>query len=231
MVRMSIVARGIPGVVVAPLVLILSVVLAGCGSMLPQVDAKITHKEIALGAGDLVAGGLGFLTPSAATGREADKQALALSFATRLEADRTDIRVVPLPAILSAVNAAELDQDYKQMFRDYLETGILDGALLKRIGEIGQVRYLAQLNLASFEQVSRGRFSLVGLRFVDTKQANIRVFLQIWDSQTGSVAWEGGGEVNYAYESFSERPVSFQQVSATAADRIYEGLPRSEAAP
>jgi hypothetical protein len=203
MVRMSFVGRGVRGPVVAPLVLVLSGALGGCG----------------------------FLTPSAATGREADKQALALSFATRLEADRTDLRVVPLPAILSAVNAAELDQDYKQMFRDYLETGILDGALLKRIGEISQVRYLAQLNLASFEQASRGRFSLVGLRFVDTKQANIRVFLQIWDSQTGSVAWEGGGEVNYAFESMTERPVTFQQVSATAADRIYAGLPRSAAAP
>ncbi len=202
--------------------------LAGCGSMLPQVDAKITHKEIQLDAADLAAGGIGFLTPSAATGREADKQALALSFATQLEKDRPDLRVVPLPAILSAMNAAELDQEYKQMFRDYLETGILDGALLKRIGEIGQVRYLAQLSLASFEQASRGRFSLIGFRFVDTKQANIRVFLQIWDSQTGSVAWEGGGEVNYAFESVTERPVTFQQVAATVADRIYAGLPRSE---
>lgn len=228
---MSCVARVIPGAVVAPLVLVLSVALAGCGSMLPQVDAKITHKQIALDAADLVAGGIGFLTPSAATGREADKQALALSFATRLEADRTDLRVVPLPAILSAMNAAELDQEYKQMFRDYLETGILDGALLKRIGEIGQVRYLAQLSLASFEQASRSRFSIIGFRFIDTKQANIRVFLQIWDSYTGSVAWEGGGEVNYAFESVTERPVTFQQVAATVADKIYAGLPRSEAVP
>ena len=228
---MTEVDRVIPRAVVAPLVLVLSVALAGCGSMLPQVDAKITHKQIALDAADLVAGGIGFLTPSAATGREADKQALALAFATRLEADRTDLRVVPLPAILSAMNAAELDQEYKQMFRDYLETGILDGALLKRIGEIGQVRYLAQLSLASFEQASRSRFSIIGFRFIDTKQANIRVFLQIWDSHTGSVAWEGGGEVNYAFESVTERPVTFQQVAATVADKIYAGLPRSEAVP
>ena len=117
------------------------------------------------------------------------------------------------------------------MFRDYLETGILDGALLKRIGEIGQVRYLAQLSLASFEQASRSRFSIIGFRFIDTKQANIRVFLQIWDSYTGSVAWEGGGEVNYAFESVTERPVTFQQVAATVADKIYAGLPRSEAVP
>jgi len=212
--------------VTAPALLLMAAALAGCGSMLPQVDAKITHKEIALDAADLAAGGIGFLTPSAATGREADKQALALSFATRLEADRTDLRVVPLPTVLSAVNSHELDQDYKQMYRDYLETGILDGALLRRIGEIGEVRYLAQLNLASFEQQSRSRFSLIGLRFVDTKQANIRVFLQIWDSRTGAVAWEGGGEVNYAYESVTEKPVSFQLVAGSAADRIYAGLPR-----
>ncbi|MDH5254453.1 MAG: hypothetical protein OEW72_00930, partial [Gammaproteobacteria bacterium] len=72
----------------ATLALVLSVTLSGCGSMLPQVDAKIAHKEIGLSAADLAAGGVGFLTPSAATGREADKQALALSFATRLEAGR-----------------------------------------------------------------------------------------------------------------------------------------------
>lgn len=231
MARMTGVEWVIRGGIVAPLALLVAGAVAGCGSMLPQIDAKITHKEIALAPEDLVAGGIGFLTPSAATGREADKQALALSFATHLETDRPEIRVVPLPAILSAMNAAELDQEYKQMFRDYLETGILDGALLKRIGEIGQVRYLAQLSLASFEQLSRSRFSLFGLRFVDTKQANMRVFLQIWDSQTGSVAWEGGGEVNYAFESLTERPVTFQVVAATVADRIYAGLPRSEAAP
>ncbi len=205
--------------------------LAGCGSLTPQVDARISQKQISLDAGDLARSGVGFLTPSAATGREADKQALALSFATSLERDRTDIRVVPLPAILSAVNAAELDQEYKQMYRDYLETGILDGSLLKRIGEIGQVRYLAQLNLASFEQQARSRFSLFGLRFVDTKQANMRVFLQIWDSQTGAVAWEGGGELNYAYDTFAEKPVTFQVVAAASADRIYAGLPRSGKAP
>jgi hypothetical protein len=28
------------------------------------------------------------------------------------------------------VNAAELDQEFKQMFRDCLETGILDGAFV-----------------------------------------------------------------------------------------------------
>lgn len=201
--------------------------LAGCAGVTKQVDDKMTYSQISLRAGDLEQDGIGFLTPSAATGREADKQALALAFSNTLESMRPNLRVLPLPAVLSAVNAAELDQDYKQMFRDYLETGILDGSLLKRIGEITGVRYFAQLNLASFDQANKGRLGIFGLRLVDTKQANMRVFVQIWDSQKGSVAWEGGGELNYAYDTMSEQPVMFQLVAETAAREIFTQLPRS----
>lgn len=216
--------RGVPGWLLLPGLLL----LASCANMTKQVDDKMTYSQISLKAGDLEQDGIGFLTPSAATGREADKQALALAFSNTLEAMRPSVRVVPLPTVLSDVNAAELDQEYKQMFRDYLETGILDGGLLKRIGEIASVRYFAQLNLASFDQASKGRLGFFGLRLVDTKQANMRVFVQVWDSQTGSVAWEGGGEINYAFDTMSERPVMFQLVAETAAREIFNELPRSE---
>jgi len=201
--------------------------LAACASLTKQVDDKMTYSQITLEAGDLERQGIGFLTPSAATGREADKQALALAFSTTLQAMHPAMEIVPLPAVLSAMNAAELDQDYKQMYRDYLETGILDGALLNRIGRITGVRYFAQLSLASFDQANRGRLGIFGLRLVDTKQANMRVFVQIWDSDKGSVAWEGGGELNYAYDTMSERPVMFQLVAETAAREIFAELPRS----
>lgn len=201
--------------------------LAGCATVTRQVDDKMSYSQISLEAGNLEQYGIGFLTPSAATGREADKQALALAFSTTLEAMRPDVHVLPLPKVLSDVNAAELDQDYKRMFRDYLETGILDGGLLKRIGEITGVRFFAQLNLASFDQANRGRLGVFGLRLVDTKQANMRVFVQIWDSQKGSVAWEGGGEINYAFDTMSEQPVMFELVAETAAREIFAELPRS----
>jgi hypothetical protein len=131
---------------------------------------------------------------------------------------------VSLPEILSAVNAADLDQQYKRMYRDYLETGILDGAVLRRIGEVGGVRYLAQMSLAEFVQQSRGRWSFLGLRLIDTKLAGLRVFVQIWDSETGAVAWEGGGELNYAYETAAEDPATFFQAATLAARHMYEEL-------
>jgi hypothetical protein len=207
------------------MVLALALSLAGCGGVLRQVQDRMAYTDISMGDDDLERYGVGFLTPAAATTREADKQALALAFAKKLEEMRPGIRVVPMPAILSAVNAADLDQEYKQMYRDYLETGILDGAVLNRIGLAGGVRYLVQLNLAAFDQQTRSRFSLFGLRLVETKQANMRVFVQIWDSQTGAVAWEGGGELNYAYETTRERPVTFQTVAEAAAQTLFRTLP------
>jgi hypothetical protein len=207
----------------ASCVLLCTVLAVGC-SMTDQVRYEVDHTNLGLRAEDIEQYGIGFLTPAAATGQEADKQALAHAFAKELQRLRPTVKVVTLPEILSAVNAADLDQQYKRMYRDYLETGILDGSVLRQVGEVGDVRYLAQMNLAAFTQLSRGRFSFLGLRMVDTKQASLRVFIQVWDSQTGAVAWEGSGELNYAYESAAENPAPFLQAATLAARRMYEGL-------
>jgi hypothetical protein len=203
---------------------------AGCG-LTDQVRYEMDQENLGLGRDDLELHGIGFLTPAAATGQEADKQALAHAFADELVRMRPQAKVVTLPAILSAVNAADLDQEYKRMYRDYLETGILDGAVLRRVGEVGGVRYLAQMSLAAFQQQSRGRFSFLGLRMVDTKLASLRVFIQIWDSETGGVVWEGSGELNYAYETAAEDPAPFLKAATIAARRMYEELDASVEAP
>ena len=201
----------------------LALLATGC-SFTDQVRYEVDHNNLTLEPDALEREGIGFLTPAAATGREADKQALAHAFARQLQLARPGVKVVPLPAILSAVNAADLDQQYKRMYRDYLETGILEGSVLRQVGEIGGVRYLVQMSLAEFQQASRGRFSFLGLRLVDTKQANLRIFAQIWDSRTGGVAWEGSAELNYAYDSAAEDPAPFMEAATIAARRLFEDL-------
>ncbi len=199
--------------------------LTGGCAVTEQTRYEVEADAFSLGPSDLEQRGIGFLTPAAGTGREADKQSLAHSFAKELEAARPGAKVVPLPVILSAVNAADLDQQYKRMYRDYLETGILEGSVLERIGAQGAVRYLAQLSLADFQQQSRGRFSFLGLRLFDTKLSSMRVFMQIWDSQAGAVAWEGSVELNYAYDTAAEKPSPFTEAAQLAARRLYKELP------
>ena len=201
----------------------LLLVAGGCNS--GQHVYNVDHTGLRLGPTDLEADGIGFLTPAAGTGREADKQALAQSFANELERARPDVAVRGLAEVLNSVNTANLDQEYKAMYRDYLQTGILDADVLAEVGQISEVRYLAQLSLAGFTQGNRGRLSLLGLRIFDTKQGSLRIFLQIWDAQSGTVVWEGSGELNYAYDTGRENPVSFSELCRLTAEKLFARLP------
>jgi hypothetical protein len=204
--------------------LILAALTSGC-AISDQIYFRSEHTAISLGPNDLEKDGIGFLTPSAATGREGDKQALAMSFSIKLQEMRPKVTVKPLPYVLSAMNAADLDMEYKKMYRDYLETGILEGSILEWISNVVGVRYFAQLSLSSFSQHNKGRFSFLGLRLSHTEVANLRVFVQIWDAQNANIAWEGFTEMNYAYDTSKEKPVTFAYISQIAAEQLFSELP------
>ena len=103
---------------------------------------------------------------------------------------------------------------------DYENTGILDRDTLRAIGEASGVRYLAKLNLGNFNQSSDKRLAIAGIRMFDTWRATIRVHLEVWDSQTGEIAWQGNDELVYAREGIKERPVTFRQVADVAASNL-----------
>lgn len=205
------------------LLAVLLVLITGCARH--QVHASVKFENIAISADDLESYGLGFITPSTVTGREQDIQSLAFIFARVLEEDRPKIHVVGLPETLSAINRADLADEYKQMYIDYSDTGIFKKSSLNKLGYVAGVRYLAQLKLSGFEQGSKGRFGMLGWRMVQTKQANIRLFLQIWDSENGAIVWEGTEELIYSNDTLSEQPITFQLVVEEVAQNLLSKLP------
>lgn len=193
--------------------------LTGCG-----VTSQL-HSDLSYGAATpeilaIESAGIGVLTPAAPTGQESDKQALgdALSFA--LQQDLAAGRVVALPEMLSAINKAGLSAAYAHALADYETTGILDRDTIKAVGEASGVRYLAKLNLGNFSQSSDKRLAIAGIRMFDTWRATIRVHLEVWDSVTGEIAWQGNDELVYAREGIKERPVTFRQVADFAARNL-----------
>lgn len=201
-----------------------SLVLSACASS-PQIYSSPQHKTLQLEAHSLDREGVAFLTPSTVTGQEEDKQMLAYVFASSMQSERPEIRFLSLPQTISAVNRAGLADAYRRMYQDYRDTGVFDVAVLRRVAQSAGVRYLAQLKLANMHQGARGRFSFLGLSVVQTHFANMRVFLQIWDSRDGSIAWEGLDEVTYATDSGEERPITFRKVAAHAAENLIKRLP------
>jgi hypothetical protein len=213
-----------PGVFGALALAFLLLVLAGCTG-LNQVAPTGRNENISLENGNLQEQGLALITPSTVTGQEEDRQALALAFAGVLGQSRPKIRLATLSETLGAINRDGLADEYQQMFVDYRDTGIFNRDTLKKIGAITNSRYLGQLKLANFHQDSSGRFSVLGLRVLKTKSSNIRMFMTIWDSWDGSIAWEGMQELNYAYETVKEKPISFKKAVDEASKELIKQFP------
>ncbi len=200
-----------------------AVLLAGC--LGTQIYPTLQQRTISLKPGDLEAHGIGFLTPSAATGQEEEKQAVALMFAEVLQQKRPAVRVVPLAETLGAVNKNGFADSYIRMHRNYLDSGLLKHEMLQEVSKATGVRYMAQIKVQGFGQSAKERFGIFGLRIVETKTARVRLFFQIWDSRDGSVAWEATQELHYSYDTTSEEPLTLPKVVGRAAEDLVSKLP------
>lgn len=208
----------------------LTLLLTGCASqnLATKTQQNVPTTQVLvinLRSGDLRTGGLAIITPSSATGQEEDRQALALAFTEVLLNVRPDLRIVPLPQTLSAINRAGLTREYRQMFEDYRLAGIFDNEALQKVARVTGTRYVAQLKLGAFRQESKDRFGMLGLRVLQTKTSTIRMFLQIWDSTDGSVAWEGAQESTLSHESLAEEYVSMKSIVQESARDLLARLP------
>lgn len=201
---------------------LLTILLSSCN---PQISSEINHNQITVSANDLRRGGIAFVTPSTVTGQEEEKQAVAFVFASTLIEQRPDLRIIPLPTTLSLINQAELADAYKEMYKEYRDTGIFSKGTLQKIAAASGVRYVAQLKLAGFRQRSASRFGAFGLRLIQTNIATVRLFFQLWDASNGVISWESVAELSWAEENIFEEPITLQTIMVQAAKDIADSLP------
>jgi hypothetical protein len=199
------------------------------GCTIPQTYHSTQHRTFTLGPDDLTWYGLAFITPSTVTGQEEEKQAVAMTFTQILSARRPDIPVRSLPETLSAVNKAGLEEQYTQMFEDYRNTSLFKVSSLKEVAHATRMRYLGQLKLSGFTQGTDGRLSIFGLRVINTKQASIRLFFQIWDATDGSIVWEGVDELQFSVDTPMENAVTLKAVLEQASMHLVDKLPKQTA--
>jgi hypothetical protein len=201
------------------------------GCAIPQTYHSTQHRTFALGPDDLPQHGLAFITPSTVTGQEEEKQAVAFTFSEVLYTQRPDIPIRTLPQTLSAVNRAGLEKQYTLMFEDYRNTSLFKTASLKEVAGATGMRYLGQLKLSGFQQGSDGRLGVFGLRILNTKQASIRLFFQIWDSSDGSIVWEGVDELQHSMDTATEETVTLKKVLEKASGHLVAQLPKPTGIP
>ncbi len=190
-----------------------------------QHHPTIWHRAIDLPAGALEQSGIAVITPSTVTGQEEEKQAVALTFGETLQRERPGVRCVTLAETLGMVNRAGLAEAYRRMYEDYRDTGLFERDTLRRVGALTGVRYVAQLKLQGFHQGEKDRLGVFGLRLLETKYGDVRLFLQIWDSGDGGIVWEGVEELRIAAESVVESHIALTRLVERASQDLIKRLP------
>jgi len=111
------------------------------------------------------------------------------------------------------------------MLTAYDTTHILAREPLRQVGAAVGVRYLALPILVTWHEAQSPRLTALGLQAVKTVSATARFELQLWDTRSGRVVWEGFSELTLAEDLIRERPVPFAALIQATWETLLQHLP------
>jgi hypothetical protein len=104
----------------------------------------------------------------------------------------------PIHETVNVVNGQGLAAEYADLISGFVRSGILERERLQRIGSALGSRYVLLPGLADFNQVVIDKFEIAGIKMVRNRVITLRLWLQLWDTQTGEIVWESAGEATVA---------------------------------
>ena len=133
--------------------------------------------------------------------------------------------MLSLDAVQSSINKKGLWNEFKLMYSEYQDTLVLRKDLLLQVGQAVGARYVILPRLLRFESESFDRATILGIAFLRTRQSSVDIHVQIWDTITGEVVWEGASEGTIASEVVRGRPASFMAVATNACESLASKMP------
>jgi hypothetical protein len=201
-----------------------AVLLTSCSTPLHNWDVQTTSTprspslDVAVLASEPVAT-LGLVAPAALQGFGP-----ALSHALTRALSETSPRIHGIPAYetFNRLNERGLAMAYGDMASAFVRSGILDREQLQRIAPALGTRYVLQPGLAAFDEVVGDKVEAFGFKLLKTRLTTLRLWLQLWDTQTGQMLWESSGEVTVAAQLLTQESaaVSLEDI----AGKLWSGM-------
>lgn len=153
---------------------------------------------------------LGFITPA---GLQGFTPFLSRALIAAISEASPSIWGIPTHETVNVINGQGLAAEYADLISGFVRTGILERERLQRIGAALGSHYLLLPGLADFNQVLVDRFEIAGIKIVRNRVITLRLWLQLWDTQTGQIVWESTGEAIVASELLrAERVVPLDEI-------------------
>ena len=213
------------------LLAVMVVVLSGCGPpYLSGMYATSTPKQKSFDTSELTSMPVAVLAFVAPGSLQGFGPALSHALNTALTEVTPPIRGIPPEEILNLLTDHGLATEYADLRADFARSGMLDRQRLRRIGTGLGSRYVLLPGLAQFDETIIDKFEAAGIKLLRNRVTTLRLWLQLWDSQTGHMVWESSGEDSTAAVFSSPRQsVALEQIARKLLVRmIQDGLLESK---
>jgi hypothetical protein len=120
---------------------------------------------------------------------------LSLALATALAEVSPPIRGISTFESVNRLTDQGLAAEYADLLSGFVRTGILERQRLRRIGSGLGARSVMLPGLAQLDETVIDKFEAAGLKLLRNRVTTLRLWLQLWDAQSGHIVWESAGEV------------------------------------
>jgi len=212
------------------LVFTAALLAAGCGPVyLSDTHATSTRAE-SFNAGALASepvATLGVVAPASLQGLS---PTLSLALAAALEGASPPIREIPTFETVNRLTDQGLAAEYADLLTRYTRNGVLERQRLRRIGSGLGVRYVLLPGLAQLDETIIDKFEAAGLKLLRNRVSTLRLWLQLWNAQTGHIVWESAGEITVSTVLLSpSRAVPLEEtIQKLLFSMIQDGLLRGK---
>jgi hypothetical protein len=198
--------------------------LAGCSPLyMWDTHTTSTPRPQSSRVAELARGPVSTLGPITPAGLQGFSPFLSRALIAAISEASPSIRGIPTHETVNVINGHGLAAEYADLISGFVRSGILERERLQRIGSALGSRYLLLPGLADFNQVLVDRFELAGIKVVRNRVITLRLWLQLWDTQTGEIVWESTGEATVASELLrAERIVPLDEIGQKLWSRMIQ---------
>jgi len=222
------ITRHIGGTVLAVTAALLA---AGCGPVyLSDTHATSTPRPESFNVGALAGGPVATLGVVAPASLQGLSPTLSLALATALAEVSPPIRGIPTFETVNRLTDQGLAAEYADLLAGFSRNGILERQRLRWIGSGLGSRYVMLPGLAQLDETIIDKFEAAGLKLLRNRVTTLRLWLQLWDAQTGHIVWESAGEITVSTVLLSpSRAVPLgETIQKLLFNMIQDGLLRGE---
>jgi hypothetical protein len=173
-----------------------TLLVAGCGpAYFSDTSTTSTTKPASFDVRALQDETVATLGPVAPGGLQGSSPVVSLALANALADVRPPIRTISAFETVNRLTDRDLAEEYAHLLSGFARTGMLERQRLRRIGSGLGVRYVLLPGFAQLDETVIDRFEAGGLKLLRNRLTTLRLWLQLWDVQSGHLVWESTGEL------------------------------------